>query len=174
MDPAAGRMYRPTVTDPRPSCPCGSGEPEERCCAPFLAGAPAPTALALMRSRYTAYVRCAVDYLVETHDPATRDDLDRAGIEKWSRETEWQGLEILDSEAGAAGDDEGMVEFKARGATDGKPFVHHERSRFRRADGRWVFVAGQSPPPARRKPQAGRNDPCPCGSGKKFKRCHGG
>jgi preprotein translocase subunit SecA len=40
------------------------------------------------------------------------------------------------------------------------------------------IAAGQgptpsSPPPARAAPRVGRNDPCPCGSGMKFKKCHG-
>ena len=30
------------------------------------------------------------------------------------------------------------------------------------------------PEPVRRdRPKVGRNDPCPCGSGKKYKKCHG-
>jgi SEC-C motif-containing protein len=149
------------------TCPCGSGKPESECCAPIIAGAPAPTAEALMRSRYTAYVRGAIDHVVATHDPRTRDDVDREAAEKWSRETEWQGLEIL-----ASGED--TVEFIARGVTNGAPFAHRERSTFRKVDGRWYYVDGKGGnEPARRAATPGRNDPCHCGSGKKYKRCHG-
>jgi SEC-C motif-containing protein len=137
-------------------------------------GAPAPTALALLRSRYAAYVRGAIDYLIETHDPSTRGDVDRAGVATWSRETEWLGLEILDTVRGGEDDDDGIVEFVARGRTRGAPFAQRERSRFRRRDDRWYYVSGtHAREPVRAAPEAGRNDPCPCGSGMKYKRCHG-
>ncbi len=124
-------------------CPCGSGEPESACCGMYLDGAPAPTALALMRSRYTAFVRGEVDYLIDTHDPSTRDSADRASIAKWSRETEWKGLEFVATERGGEADDTGIVEFVARGVTRGKPFAQRERSRFRRVDGAWYYLDGK-------------------------------
>jgi SEC-C motif-containing protein len=140
----------------------------------LLDGAPAATAVALMRSRYTAYVRGAIDYLIETHDASTRREVDRAGIISWSRRTEWLGLDILETERGGADDEDGMVEFVARGRSGGTPFAHRERSEFRRHDGRWFYLAGkQVREPTRVKAQVGRNDPCPCGSGTKYKRCHG-
>jgi len=155
-------------------CPCGSGAAFARCCGPFLGGAPAPTALALMRSRYTAYVRGAIDYLVETQAEETRDRVDREAITRWSRETRWAGLEIVATERGGEADDDGGVEFVARGVTRGAAFAQRERSRFRRAGGRWYYVDGQvAGEPARRAEAAGRNDPCPCGSGMKYKRCCG-
>jgi SEC-C motif-containing protein len=95
-----------------------------------------------MRSRYTAYVRGAVDYLVETHDESTRKAADRKAIAQWSRDTGWLGLEIVATERGGEKDDEGIVEFIARGVTHGKPFMQRERSRFRRVDGRWYYVDG--------------------------------
>ena len=125
-----------------------------------------------MRSRYTAYVRGEIDYLISTHDASTRDNLDRVATEAWSRDTEWQGLEILATEAGGEPDDKGVVEFVVRGSTKGRPFAQRERSRFVKRDGAWFYVDGKlqlATAPA--KP--GRNDPCPCGSGMKYKRCHG-
>jgi SEC-C motif domain protein len=141
----------------------------------YLDGVPAPTALALMRSRYTAYVRGAIDYLVATHDPVTRGAVDIPGITQWSRDTTWLGLEIVATERGGEADDAGIVEFIASGATRGAPFRMHERSRFRRVDGAWVYIDGEvrRSEPVRRAATAGRNDPCPCGSGMKYKRCHG-
>ncbi len=127
-----------------------------------------------MRSRYTAYVRGAIDHVVATHDPATRASLDVEAATRWSRETTWLGLEIVSTERGGADDDRGMVEFIARGATGDVPFAQHERSRFRRIDGAWVYCDGQIVrAPAKAVATAGRNDPCPCGSGVKYKRCHG-
>jgi SEC-C motif domain protein len=109
----------------------------------FLDGTPAPTALALMRSRYTAFVRGAVDYLIDTHDASTRGALDRASLAQWSRDTSWRGLEIVATERGGEDDDEGIVEFVARGVTNGRPFAQRERSRFRRHDGVWFYVDGK-------------------------------
>ena len=126
-------------------CPCGSGNPFEACCGPIIAGAPAPTAEALMRSRYTAYATGAIDHVVATHDPGTRDEVDREAIEKWSRESEWVGLEIVARERGEAADEDGVVEFIARWRTRGGLLSHHERSRFRKAEGRWVYVDGAFP-----------------------------
>jgi SEC-C motif-containing protein len=118
-----------------------------------------------MRSRYTAYTRGAVDYLVQTQDVSTRASIDVAAVRTWSRETRWQGLEIVASEEHG---DEGVVEFIARGVTRGHAFAQREGSRFRRTDGRWYYIDGVV-----ELPKTGRNDPCPCGSGMKFKRCHG-
>lgn len=123
-------------------CPCGSGEPAAACCALYHDGVPAPTALALMRSRYTAFVRGAIDYLMETHDPATRSSVDPKALAAWSRDTLWMGLEIVATEAGGEADETGVVEFIARGVTNGRPFTQRERSRFRRVDGRWVYTDG--------------------------------
>jgi SEC-C motif-containing protein len=157
------------------ACDCGRPEPFDRCCGRFLAGEPAPTAEALMRSRYTAHVRGDVDYILATFDSSTRGRVDRAEVGRWARESEWLGLEVLATERGGATDEEGVVEFRARYRSGGAIVVHHERSRFRRHDGRWYYVDGDfvKPTPASRAPSAGRNDPCPCGSGKKFKKCCG-
>ncbi|MEO8706315.1 MAG: YchJ family metal-binding protein [Kofleriaceae bacterium] len=156
------------------TCACGSGDDASACCRLYLDGLPAPTALALMRSRYSAYVEGAIDYLLETHDVSTRANVDRPGITAWSRDTEWLGLEILACERGGPGDDDGIVEFIARGSTQGAAFAQRERSRFRKLDGRWFYIDGKTGQlPARATAVAGRNDPCPCGSGKKYKRCHG-
>jgi SEC-C motif-containing protein len=124
-----------------------------------------------MRSRYSAYVFGEIDYLVATHDAATRSTLDRAAITAWSRDTVWAGLEIVATERGGAADDSGIVEFIARGTTRGAAFAQHERSRFTRTDGGWYYVDGV--PGVRRSVTPGRNHACPCGSGAKYKRCHG-
>lgn len=104
----------------------------------YHAGVPAPTAVALMRSRYTAYVRGELDYLAATQ----RQPLDRAAASAWSRDTLWMGLEIVETHGGGEADDAGTVEFIARGVTAGKPFTMRERSRFEKVDGRWIYVDG--------------------------------
>ena len=153
-----------------PSCPCGSRQPAAACCEPLLAGAPAPTALALMRSRYTAYVRHAVGYLLTTHDPDTVATVDRAALAAWVAATTWTGLVIVAARAGEPADATGEVEFIAHGHHRGRAFAQRERSRFRRVGGRWVYTDGVALPAA----PPGPNDPCPCGSGAKYKRCHRG
>lgn len=130
------------MSSPKP-CPCGSGRSGGDCCDPILAGTPAPTALALMRSRYTAYTRGAVDYLIATQAPERVEPNARAEIEKFTRATLWYGLEIVATEAGGAGDQTGIVEFVASGMTRGQNFRQRERSRFRRDDrGHWLYVDG--------------------------------
>ena len=161
-------------------CPCGLPAAYDECCCRFHAGADAPTAELLMRSRYSAYVVGNIDYVVATHDPAQRDQVDREAATMWSQQSQWLGLEIVATEAGGPDDDAGVVEFIARFMLGGRPQQHHERSRFTRVDEgagpRWVYVDGEvqkARPVAREAPKVGRNEPCPCGSGKKFKKCHG-
>lgn len=128
-----------------------------------------------MRSRYTAYVKQAINYVAETHDPAKPDDFDRAAAQQWSESTEWLSLEIKATEDGKPTDETGVVEFVARFKTNGQELTHHEVSKFRRADEKWYYVDGQTvrAPLIRTGPKLGRNDPCHCGSGKKLKKCHG-
>jgi SEC-C motif-containing protein len=136
----------------------------------------APTAEALMRSRYVAYTMEETGYIVDTHDAATRDDVDVEAAEAWAKQAEWHGLEIVDTEGGGENDEQGVVEFIARYAVEGVEHKHHERSRFKKDDGRWYYVDGDmvKPRPVKREgKKVGRNEPCPCGSGKKYKRCCG-
>jgi len=129
-----------------------------------------------MRSRYSAYVVGAIDYLGDTLHPEHRSDWDRDATARWASQSEWLKLEIRSTEAGGEGDKEGFVEFVAHFNEDGKHKVHQERSRFQRHEGRWYYVDGQLPRPATQRhegPKVGRNDPCPCGSGKKYKKCCG-
>lgn len=159
-------------------CPCGSGRSHAHCCGPFVDGGAEPaTAEALMRARYTAHTLADIDYIVRTHDPAGREDIDREATRRWAERAEWLGLELLRTEAGGPGDAAGTVEFVAHFRERGERRRHHEVAEFRRdEDGHWRFVDGQPPQPAtvrRASPRVGRNDPCPCGSGRKYKKCCG-
>jgi SEC-C motif-containing protein len=154
-------------------CPCQSGQSFEACCGPILAGMPAPTALALMRSRYTAYARGDAAHLARTLAPEQRAGFDAADVSAGMKTTQWLGLEILDTKDGGADDSTGIVEFVAHFQAQGQTRALHERSRFRRdgTDGGWVYIDGEMNMQPVKKP--GRNAPCPCGSGKKFKQCCG-
>jgi len=161
------------------TCPCGSEKDYDACCGPVIAGAPAATAEALMRSRYTAYVKGEIDHIFGTYDPKVARESDRTATERWSKESTWHGLKIVATERGGPGDDEGVVEFMASHADrkGGPVLVHHERARFARSgpDRRWLYVDGDTvkPAPVQREERPGRNEPCSCGSGKKYKKCCG-
>jgi SEC-C motif-containing protein len=129
-----------------------------------------------MRSRYTAYATRRFDYVVSSHHPETRGGLTREQVEQSSRALTWLGLVVLASEEGQPGDERGFVEFAARYRNRGNEAVLQERSLFLRHQGHWLYHSEQPHKPAepvRAQPSVGRNQPCPCGSGKKFKKCCG-
>jgi SEC-C motif domain protein len=125
-------------------CPCGNKLDFDACCGPYLSGAAAPpTAAALMRSRYTAYLEGAVDYIVATTAPATRTNLDRAALAAYCRSLRGVSLRIVETTQGGPRDDTGYVSFEATLRADGRKFVQRERSRFMREHGCWVYVDGE-------------------------------
>ena len=160
------------------NCPCGTGAPLADCCGPLLDGSVrAERAEQLMRARYTAHVRGEMDFILATHHPATRTDIDESATARWASESEWLGLDILNVEDGGADDESGKVEFTAR-YRDGarRRHVHHELSVFERYHGQWYFRDAEMPsvnPFRREAPKQGRNEPCACGSGLKYKKCCG-
>ena len=129
------------MAEPETLCACGSGEFYGDCCEPFHAGhMEAPTAVALVRSRYSAFVYGKINYLVETTFPASRTpDLEnrcRATCESIS----WIGLEVVSASQGGPSDKVGKVEFKV-GYSEGRRIkVYREYSRFRRKRGKWYYV----------------------------------
>ena len=158
-------------------CACGAGRDYDQCCGPYLNRDAWPeTAEALMRARYTAYTRVDVAFIEESTHPKARRDFDRAGTAQWAQRSDWVGLEIREVEDGGTDAETGSVEFVACYRRKGEPVAHHEVAEFARHDGRWHFVDGRSPAieqVIRSAPKVGRNAPCPCGSGKKYKRCCG-
>jgi len=159
------------------NCPCKSGKTFGECCGPLLDGtANAETAEALMRARYSAYVTCSVDFLKKSSSAALQAELSEEELKTLSRAAKWHGLEIIATEKGQKDDDTGVVEFRALYTANGDFCNHHERSTFIREDGEWKFQDGdfvKDVPLHREEPKVGRNDPCPCGSGKKYKKCCG-
>ena len=147
------------------TCPCGSGIALDDCCGKWHQGQPAPSAERLMRSRYSAYTLGLIDYLVATTLPAQQAALDRDSMRAWSLGSTWLGLEVEGSELI---DTHAFVTFTARWHEGDGEHRHRERSAFVQQAGRWYFIDPTVPL------KAGRNDPCPCGSGQKFKKCCAG
>jgi len=158
-------------------CPCGSGLVLEACCGPVLETASAATAEALMRSRYSAYALGAIDHLLATTSRRQRQHHDRDSALEWSSAAEWLGLEVVAVAGGGAAEDTGSVEFRARYRIGGRDAVHHETAEFRRENGQWRYDGGRVASEVAtvvRERKIGRNEPCPCGSGRKYKKCCGG
>ena len=156
------------------SCPCGNTIEFEQCCDIFISGKCTPdTAEKLMRSRYSAFVKKEHDYILKTHDPDTRNEVSMDQIKDWSNNSIWHGLEVVESKAGQVTDEEGIVEFIATYSVDGQECNHREISSFVKKSNEWYFHEGKvlGGTQTRSAPKIGRNDPCLCGSGKKYKRC---
>ena len=158
-------------------CPCGSGVSYSECCEQYILGKKLPpTAEALMRSRYSAYVEHNINYIVETClEKDEKHNIDVKETEEWSQNSTWLGLKILSTSQGGINDEEGIVEFEATYEREGLKDVHHEKASFQKSDGKWYYNEGSVTPKTivRSSPKVGRNEPCPCGSGKKFKHCCG-
>jgi SEC-C motif domain protein len=156
-------------------CFCSSNLTFENCCKLIIEGTQkASTAEALMRSRYSAYVTVATQYLLDSTHISERASYSKTDIETWAKESSWQKLEIIACKNGLEEDSVGEVEFKAY-FKDSKNAskVHHEQSVFQKENGIWYFVSGEIVKPKISSPTTDRNAPCPCGSGKKFKKCCG-
>ncbi len=122
-----------------------------------------------MRSRFTAHVAGDYKYLHLTHQPTSKlpyvEETDESPI-AWSR------LVVHAHEPGKV-PDTAFVDFSAYFVEQGGEHALHEKSEFHRVDGRWLYTrpVRQGPAPVKAEAKVGRNDPCPCGSGKKYKHC---
>jgi Uncharacterized protein conserved in bacteria len=162
-------------------CPCGSGLTLDQCCGPHIEGASWPKdAESLMRSRYTAYVLGRHQWLVDTTHPDYRENVSAAKLEEQTRDIHWLRLDVADAKADVPAGQNGelfdTVEFYAYYELEGIPRQLGERSFFQRKDDKIYYVDGVALRPEayrRPEPKVGRNDPCPCGSGKKYKKCCG-
>jgi len=129
----------PTNHGPLEGCWCDSQVPATQCCLPFLEfRTDAPTAEALMRSRYSAYVIQNKDYLLATWYPATAPK-----TLEFVPEQNWLGLKIVALQQGGEEDNQGTVEFVARSKTHGQGHRLHEISHFEKIAGRWFYVGGE-------------------------------
>ena len=149
-------------------CPCGSNIDFAQCCQQYIDGKqPADTPEKLMRSRYSAYVLKRLDYLLATWHPDCQAHHYADNLQESFSHTHWLALRIIESAPGRIAD-EGFVEFSAKYQENNHPRAHllHERSRFLRINQQWYYVDGIYP-----KTRA--NELCPCGLGKKYKKCCG-
>ncbi|MFW2366693.1 MAG: YchJ family protein [Desulforhopalus sp.] len=147
------------------SCPCTSGLLFHKCCGEVIKDHRlAMSAERLMRSRYVAYVIKAEDYLLSSWHPTTRPNK----IDFEPRPVRWLGLEIHGSELGRDSDSKGSVDFTATYYENGQICKLREKSHFVKEHGLWYYLSGKCEI-AKEKPA--RNSACPCGSGRKFKRC---
>ena len=119
-------------------CPCCGTLPYVACCGRWHAGQAAPTAEALMRSRYSAYVLGLADYLLATWHPQTRPAVMAPGASG----QRWLGLSV--KRCNSQDDDHATVEFVARSKLAGRAQRLHEVSRFERHRGRWFYLDGNS------------------------------
>lgn len=119
-------------------CPCGTGLTYGECCGKYHTGTNAPTAEALMRSRFSAFVTGDEEYLLRTWDPVTRPE----ALDLADSPIRFYRLDILDTQGGGLMDSSGVVEFEAfyKGSAVGS---QRERSSFRRFDGTWVYSTGE-------------------------------
>lgn len=150
-------------------CPCGTEKKYSGCCGKFIDkdGVPA-TPEELMRSRYTAFTLGNADYIGKTMTSPAVDDFDAEETKKFAESVDWVKLEVI---ASSVKGNRGSVEFLAHYKQKLDKHVIHEIGDFMLKDGKWFYVDGITP---RAKANlVGRNDPCTCNSGKKYKKCCG-
>ncbi|MCK5311747.1 MAG: YchJ family protein [Desulfobacteraceae bacterium] len=150
-------------------CYCQSDKPYEKCCRPFLSGASLPdTPEQLMRSRFSAFCTEDIKYLISTHHPSMRQPNEADALSTTIKQTKWLGLKILKAKKSKTDETEAYVEFAAF-YHDGKIGQLHENSRFIKDNNKWYYLDGKILKPHK----CSRNEPCWCGSQKKYKKCHG-
>jgi SEC-C motif domain protein len=159
------------------ACPCDLGQDYKACCGRYHSGELPPTASALMRSRYSAFVLNDSQYIKKTMHGQALAEHNQGQRSSWGKKDTWQKLELIDSSCGTESYSEGSVEFKAYYERDGVVHVLHEKSQFVKIKGQWLYCSGEQVVPKIEQAVSGkvaRNDPCPCASGKKYKKCCGG
>lgn len=159
---------------PKLSCPCGSEREYNNCCQPYIERLQTPEQPeALMRSRYTAYSQANISYIKDTMCGKAASHFNESESKVWAESVIWCGLKVLAADHVNETDDCGFVEFIASFKEGGKLTKIHERSEFARIEGRWFYVATHPPRLKEKSDKPARNSPCPCGSLKKYKNCHG-
>lgn len=148
-------------------CPCGSNKTLASCCLPYIDNTRLPeTPEQLMRSRYTAYTMANIAYIEKTMAQAAAMGFDPQEAKRWASEATWLGLTVLKTAFAKEEDELAYVQFFARFKSQQKKQTIYETSEFRKIDGKWFYTDGEHLPIT-------KNQACPCGSGKKFKRCCG-
>ena len=158
-------------------CPCGTGKNYLDCCGIYISGQKqASSPEALMRSRYTAFSKADVKYIFATMSSKALKNSDQEATKEWATRCTWLSLEVID--APPTTDDIGVVEFIVKYIEEDVEHELQERSLFQMRAGRWYYI-GEAPKARATMNQGSknanskinRNDHCPCGSGKKYKKC---
>ena len=122
-----------------------------------------------MRSRYTAYTMANIDYIKKTMHGKPLASFNEQEAVRWSQSVYWLGLRVISS--WQDNEDSGFVEFIASYLDNGTVKTMHETSEFLKINDSWFYIDGQHIPEPTKN--VSRNAPCPCGSSRKFKNCHG-
>lgn len=145
-------------------CPCGQGS-YANCCQPLHLGvAKAATAEQLMRSRYSAFAKHEIDYIVQTTAKGQQQALDVAAIREWSESNQWLKLDVVQAQE-KLDKNHAQVEFKAHYHDGQQAQEHHEISHFVKHAGAWYFLDPTT------EMKITMKQPCICGSERKFKQC---
>lgn len=156
------------------NCPCGSGNLYKSCCGLYIDQQHLPkTPEQLMRSRYTAYSLANIEYISKTMQGPAALLFDPVSAKEWAQKAQWLKLEVLNSKCDPQNSKKGFVEFRAHYRLDHQEHCIHELSEFQLQDEQWYYVDGKSVQQNAIKSKINRNDPCLCGSGKKYKKCCG-
>jgi SEC-C motif-containing protein len=148
-------------------CPCGSEKSYQQCCAIFHKGVSNPnTPEELMRSRYSAFALNKFEYIKNTMSGKAAQGFIADPEEQTQSSSQWLGLDVIKSYNDKKNSNRAFVEFRALYTFEGATSILHELSEFTKINGRWFYTSGETK-------KSSRNDPCPCHSGKKLKRCHG-
>ncbi|MGE3921221.1 MAG: YchJ family protein [Gammaproteobacteria bacterium] len=157
------------------NCPCGSNISYDDCCGSYIHGKKIPeTPEALMRSRYTAYTEVNIAYIESTMCGKALASFDSNDAKHWSENVKWLSLTILSTPPINQEDKVGSVEFIAQYRLNNQIQALHENSQFELIDGKWFYTDGiftQEYIKDAKTLKISRNDPCPCNSGKKYKKC---
>ena len=153
------------------NCYCGSGKIFQSCCEPYHQNLNAPTALALMKSRYSAYCEANVDYIEQTQQGDANISFNRNSTKAFAESVKWLGLQIVRAYADKQDMSIAYVEFVARFLQANQLESIHELSEFKYDHElkQWFYIKGFKPKKIVRIPN---NSLCPCHSGKKYKNCH--
>lgn len=153
------------------TCPCGTGKPYQDCCGLYIELKKIPeTPEALMRSRYTAYAQSNMEYIRDTMKGKASENFNVDEAYDFNKQIEWLRLTVISASSLEDQKDIAYVEFIATYYHNNKEYQLHEVSKFQRENDRW-FYTDKMPLKPKTSEKIGRNDPCPCGSGKKYKKC---
>lgn len=154
------------------NCYCGASKPFQLCCGTYHRQFNAPTALALMKSRYSAFCIANVNYLEKTQRGDANIGFNKDTTKSFAQSVKWLGLQIVRAYADRQHENTAYVEFVARFLDDDHLDEIHELSKFEFDPElkQWFYCKGHRPST---KVRIANNAPCPCHSGKKYKNCHG-